>query len=198
MYILHIYGIILKGNKFFEDPRMKKFLYHFVPKNMKGDILFPLNVLKDKHPDTYAGAVSKYDNRKYVMEDVVPGLGCLWNDVVHLTAVHPRDLKKALVETGGNPEMPIVCYEIDPDLLDSKNTVVYLYKYTKREKKFEEDNFVPFEVADISKYSHIPEVTKSYFRRTFQAGEQPLKFAFVPHVLYKGTIDISQCPIVRV
>ena len=177
---------------------MKKFLYHFVPPNMQGDVLFPLNVLKEKYPDIYAGAASKYDARKYVMEDVVPGLGCLWNDVIHLTAVHPRDLKKALVEAGGRSEMPIVCYEVDPDILDPKNTVVYLYKYMKREDKFEEDNFVPFKVANISEYSHIPEVTKNYFKRTFQAGEWPLKFAFVSHILYQGTIDVSQCPIVRV
>ncbi|MEZ4114190.1 MAG: hypothetical protein R3B65_01945 [Candidatus Paceibacterota bacterium] len=30
----------------------------------------------------------------------IPKLNCLWNDVIHMTAVHPSDLKNSLLEAG--------------------------------------------------------------------------------------------------
>ena len=37
-----------------------EFLYHRVPVNMEGSILYPLNQLKNLHPDIYVEHVKKY------------------------------------------------------------------------------------------------------------------------------------------
>ncbi len=79
---------------------MKYYLYHWVPDDMIGDTLYPLNILKHTHPDLYTKKVSKYIGREKVMDQIIPILDCLWNDVLHFTAVHPKDVKDALIKAG--------------------------------------------------------------------------------------------------
>lgn len=76
------------------------YLYHWVPKDLQGDTLFPLNTLKEKYPDLYKKEASKYVGREQIMQDVLPILNCLWNDVLHFSAVHPSLVKEALFESG--------------------------------------------------------------------------------------------------
>ena len=38
----------------------KKYLYHRVPDNLKGNIIYPLNELKDIHPDLYISNKENY------------------------------------------------------------------------------------------------------------------------------------------
>jgi len=60
----------------------KYFLYHLVPKNIRGDILYPLNILKSIYPDIYQYQVNKYFGREYIIEQRIPLFNCLWNDVL--------------------------------------------------------------------------------------------------------------------
>ena len=69
------------------------YLYHSVPKNLEGSILYPLNTLKGKHPDIYEQQVSKYVGREHIKEQRIPILDCLWNDVLHFSAVNPKEVK---------------------------------------------------------------------------------------------------------
>jgi hypothetical protein len=64
---------------------MKNYLYHFVPKDVRGTQLYPLSVLKKKFPDRYAEEVKKYQGRVFVKKIKIPVLNCLWNDVMRLT-----------------------------------------------------------------------------------------------------------------
>jgi len=57
------------------------YLYHGVPKQLEGNILYPLNILKDKCPEVYEKEVSKYVGREHVKENRIPAFNCLWNDV---------------------------------------------------------------------------------------------------------------------
>src|SRR5665213_119696 len=104
----------------------KPYLYHMVPDDMQGNVLHPLNTLKHTHPDLYVTKAEKYTDREYVMEQFIPTLEAAWNDVLHFTAVNPVELKKALTEADMEPrEMKF--YQIDPTLLDPKQTTIYLY-----------------------------------------------------------------------
>lgn len=165
------------------------FLYHQVPKNMEGEILYPLNELRAAEPELYAEHAKKYVGREKVMEQTIPLLNCLWNDVLHLTAVHPQTLKNALIEAGGDTEMHITCYQIDPFALNTENTIVYLYSSPFGEQST--DDYVPFIPDDIEKYSTISKETKQYYREEYAKGNKPLKFHMVPHVLYRGSITIT-------
>jgi hypothetical protein len=58
-------------------------------------------------------------------------------------------------------------------------------------------DYVEFNLADMEKYSIIPEFTKAYYKKVQDEGRNPLAFFGVPHILYKGSIDVTNLPIVR-
>ncbi len=70
-----------------------EYLYHRVPPHMEGTILYPLNQLKDIHPKLYAQEVKKYEGRERLLLAEVQPLHCLWNDVLHMTAVSPDEVR---------------------------------------------------------------------------------------------------------
>ncbi|TOO19743.1 hypothetical protein CGH40_24485, partial [Vibrio parahaemolyticus] len=76
------------------------YLYHRVPVNLQGNMLFPLNELKQVHDNLYQFHVKKYRDREGALERRVLPLDCLWNDVLHLSPIHPHKIKKALIEQG--------------------------------------------------------------------------------------------------
>jgi len=71
------------------------FLYHARSPDMRGDVLYPLNLLRSTHPDLYEQERDKYVGREALLELRIPVLGVLWNDAVHLSPVHPRHLAAA-------------------------------------------------------------------------------------------------------
>lgn len=171
------------------------YLYHKVPKEMKGDLLYPLNELKDVYPEVYTNEVKKYEGRENLLKVRIPFLDCPWNDVVHLTAVDPAEIKKALIESGRKDAFQISYFRIDPKKLDPQNTIVYLYKQKDLGGISREDNFEEYEAGKVGKYSNIPEETREYYRETISKGEKPLLYHKIPHILYKGKIDISDLEI---
>lgn len=169
------------------------YIYHRVPKNMRGNILYPLNVLKEIHPDIYKKEVSKYDGREFIKKQEIPFLNCIWNDVLHFTAVHPQDIKQAFLDLG--VKYNLTYYQIDPNSLPEKDTIVYLYRHEKPEDKLKDDNFSPYRPSEVSLYSNLLDVTKAYYKEQLMANNKPLLYHRVPHILYKGNLDITGIPI---
>jgi hypothetical protein len=66
---------------------MKKLAYHILKDNFTGDIIYPLNQLKDIYPDHYTREIKKYEGREKLMDVRNPILNCLWNDVVQFTCL---------------------------------------------------------------------------------------------------------------
>jgi hypothetical protein len=177
---------------------MKFYLYHWVPKGMKGNTLYPLNVLKEKFPELYEQKAKKYEDRMQVMGWRIPTLDCYWNDVIHLIAVHPRVAKQALKDTGYDKEYSVSCYEIDPSSLPPEKTTVCMYTEEPAQgDQFKADEFVPFDVQDMEKYSVIPQRTKDYYKKCIENDRIPLSFPWVPHIFYKGSIDVENLKIVQ-
>lgn len=173
------------------------YLYHRVPSNMQGGILYPLNTLKELFPEAYAEQVKKYVGREEVMDQTVPTLDCKWNDVLHLSAVHPQQVADTF--TKHNQEFRgRRFFQIDPHLLERNKTMVYLYRHQTPETKFAADNWERYDPDDIEKYSQLPEETEEYYRETFAAGGAPLLWHRVPHILYKGTIDTSAQQMIEI
>lgn len=173
-----------------------QYIYHGVPDHQLGDMLYPLNALKEIHPTAYALEVEKYSWRKRLLKREIPVLDCLWNDVLHFTAVHPTELKAALIEAGSRPDFQMKFYQVDPAELDQKKLVVYLYQYNDEADTIDARNIQPFRIAELPELAVIPEATKAYFRDEFAKGERPLIFHGVPHVLYQGNLDTRGLPIV--
>ncbi|MES2216529.1 MAG: hypothetical protein V4481_04520 [Patescibacteria group bacterium] len=174
-----------------------EYIYHRVVDNMQGKILYPLNVLKDKYPDQYAEHVKKYQGREQVLKIQIPILNCLWNDVLHFTAVPPETLFANLKSTGFEVEKWLwkKWYKIPADLLESSNTIVCLYE---RDLRIVPDatDFYSYDPNKIEEYRKVPQVTLDYYKEKFDAGERPLLFHHIPHILYKGAIDVTGVEII--
>lgn len=173
-------------------------LYHSVPKDLEGSILYPLNSLKDKFPDIYKREVDKYIGREYVREQRIPILNCLWNDVLHFSAVNPRDIKKALIEAGRNPDFTLEYYEIDPKSIEPQNAIVYLYSHIDQREKMSAENFIQYHPDEMAKFASIPQSTREYYKEIIDSGRRPLLYHGISHILFKGTIDITSLPVITV
>ncbi len=55
-----------------------------------------------------------------------------------------------------------------------------------------EDNFERYSPEVTEKYSQLPLETKKYYREKIQERKKPLLFHGVPHILYKGSLDVSK------
>lgn len=173
----------------------QKFLYHFVPDNMQGQTLYPLNQLKEVVPEAYDYHLKKYIGRERLLERKVPILDCLWNDVLHLTAVHPTKVTEAMINAGKKvPPKQFYSYEIPVEMILGDKSIVYLYTDIKVPPDSSE--YIPFRLEDIGNYSFISQKTIEYYRDCFLNVSKPIVYHFVPHILFKGSIEISGLNIV--
>ena len=167
-----------------------------IREKLEGEFLYPLNQLKEVFPSAYDYSVKKYEGREYLLDAKIPTLNCLWNDVLHLTAVHPSDIEKALVETGFKDVLSQKFFKIDPKLLDVENTTVYLYRYKGPNRHSNLDNYELFDKNDLQEYSIIPKSTKEYYKEMFLENKNPLLYHRIPHILYKGVLEINNLEII--
>ncbi len=164
--------------------------------DMTGDTLYPLNELKTIFPEIYTKDASRYKGRDGVMQIVIPILNCLWNDVLHFTAVHPSVVKSALKSAGMKKSYDLQYYEIDPELLDPKNTAVFLY--TSKLLSGNKLEVVSYDPTKIEKYSLLPQITMDYYKERYEMGGEPLVYYRVPHILYKGKLNVKDVRIIKV
>ena len=171
------------------------YLYHIKPKNMKGNSLIPLNMLKKIHPEIYKNEIRKYEGRKSITKRIIPKLNCYWNDVIHLTAVHPRKLKSAL-KKAGSKKGKMEWIKINPSNLDSSKIIIYLDKYTNS-KNINKKDIIKFSPNVLGKYNKIPTATLKYYKKSVKELKKPLLFYKVPHILYKGKLNIKNLEILE-
>lgn len=172
------------------------YLYHGVPDDLKGDFIYPLNTLKDIYPDIYKKVSLKYKNREILTQQKVYPLDCLWNDVIHLTAIPPQELKKVLVESGVVPvNLKTAFFKIDPELLDPEKTTVYV---DKGGLLIEEKDFLPYKADEVVNYSVISEDTKNYYKDCYLNKRKCFTFFKTAHILYKGAINVKDLEIIEI
>lgn len=166
-------------------------LYHFVSRHMRGTTLYPLNQLKDIHPDVYQREAAKYIGREHVMETRVPTLGCLWNDVLFLSAVHPSELLRVAREAGVpvSWNMRAFCFKLSA--FDTSKLLVRFHRRRERPR------YEPFDPDKFSDYLNFATDSLEYYRERLAVGERPMLPAYVPHILYKSTLEITGVPIVQ-
>jgi hypothetical protein len=82
--------------------------------------------------------------------------------------------------------------------LETGNMVVYLYKRPSFGAfQLPEDEWEGFDAAELARYSVMPQATRDYYRDTIALGKEPLLFVRIPHILYKGTLDVRELKIVE-
>ena len=168
-------------------------LYHRVPSNMMGTTLYPLNTLRYKFPAIFAREERKYWDRSHLPRIVIPRLGCPWNDVLFLVAVHPEEYKKELKRARPPDCMFLRFFEIDVGTLDPSLLMVYLGRVGADPKGVEQYETFSRYRLDIN--AKIPESTQRYWCDKIRHGEDFLLFQNIPQYLYRGEIDIQDCRI---
>lgn len=174
-----------------------KYLYHRVPPQLVGDALYPLNMLRESHPDVYQKEAAKYAGREALMQERIPKLNVLWNDVLHLTPVHPRELRQAYLEAGGK-KFPTEWYRIPAISLNAAQAVIFRGSFSDPEHGLQEQDIAPFDVDNLAPYTTLPDETRQYYKEELTAGKRPLLFLHVPHVLYRKSINIADCTKITV
>ena len=174
--------------------------YHFYLSHPAHFHLFKhtIHALKERGHAVMVTLKTKDILKKHLLKHQIPILGCLWNDVLHFSAVHPGEIKKSLIEAGDKKEFKLRYFQVDPKLLKSESTIVYLYAHADVRDKLNEVNFVSYAPDEAAKYSSMPQATKDYYKETIEKGGRPLLYHRIPHILYKGNLDITDLPVISI
>ncbi len=160
---------------------------------MRGSDLIPLNRMFELDASLQTKYLEKYKGREEILERTIPLLDCLWNDVVQFLPLHPHKLFELQKELGLIAEIPKYHYfQIDPALIDPKQTVVYFKTAPGEENitvKWLQD-------VNLEEIQEIPEATRSYYKSMVGTNEPIFNYQFVPHIIYKGTVDVSGVDII--
>lgn len=155
------------------------------------------------YPDIYKKEFSKYAGREHITQQRIPILGnCLWNDVLFFTALNPQELFDERRRAGWGEMRPQKYLKIDPNTLDQTKLGIFLFKFKDDDTRASTDieDFAPYSYAELKKYAILPQATKDYFRDELNKGVPRIRlfYRYVPHVLYKGAIDITNSEIITI
>jgi hypothetical protein len=182
-----------------DDGKMaRERLYHRRPMNLRGNILYPLNRLKHFDGDAYEQHRAKYNGREALLEQRIPPLDCFWNDVLHLSPVHPGRVAE-LARGWGLGWCETEWFEFDPRALkfSAADTAVFRYTDTSISTVLPAEQFERFDVEKLCEMSEIPDRTREYYASMSRGDGRYLIFVGVPHVLHKGSLSVAGAAIVR-
>lgn len=169
------------------------FVYHIKQPNFVGERLSPLNRLKDRLPSVYEYAVKKYEGREWLLQAKLPTLDCLWNDVLHFSLMHPAVIYKQLMDVGVDySKRELLWFEVPLEHALAHPSA--LYRNTRKDRssrEYPESEFEPVTAERVSELSGMPERNLEYYRECVAQKTYPLMWAYAPHVLVKGELDIS-------
>lgn len=159
---------------------------------MKGSELIPLNRILEVDAELRAKYLEKYKGREEILERKIPLLDYLWNDVVQLLPLHPLQLFELQKELGLITEIPDYrYYQIDVSALAPSQTFVY-FKTAPGEENVTVKWLSDVNLDDLQ---DIPPATVNYYKGMVGTGEPVFNSQSVPHIVYKGSIDVSDAKI---
>jgi hypothetical protein len=171
-------------------------LYHRKPRDMHGNLLVPLNVLKTISVEEYERQRGKYAGRETLMQQRVSPLGCLWNDVIHLSPIHPATLARC-ARAAGLGWQETHWFEIDPVAMgfNSENTAIFHYRTIDYGEQMSPAEFDSFDVEQLPALAEVRQSTRDYYQSR-EPGNRYLLFVGVPHVLHRGMLNVESTPII--
>ena len=164
-------------------------LYHRIPPNLRGNVLHPMNTLRDTYPDIYEECRRSYSGREFLMEEIIAPLNCLWNDVIFMAAVTPSSLFTAMENAGLPRPRDIQAACIDSEMLDPSRMTVVSEMDINKPQIYER-----FEPNKEKQYAEVPARTIDYWQKAYARGQRVLYWMHIPHILYCGSIDITDVP----
>lgn len=179
------------------------YVYHKVPKKIIGEKLISLNELKKKDGELYTEYSKKYNDhpeRVKLLEREIPKLNCLWSDVIHFLPLHPYYVYNTLGKIGLNVRHDLKFYKIPIKSLINNKNVIYLYKkenYKGPMAEMNSDDIQPIDTEEYEELIAIPNDTLNYYEEENKKGNSFGMFAFIPHILSLGEVDISDAEVIN-
>lgn len=167
---------------------------------MHGETLYPLNALRDLHPDVYEREAAKYLGRERVRNLRIPVLDVLWNDAIHLAPIHPSHVAAEWRAVGlSSSTWEREFFAIPVGRIASERAVWFaheLYSSSSGDALPPEDvtRFVPDAYEELTA---APPSYREYLLGRKGSGRRLLHFPYIPHVLVAAPIDISGLSCVR-
>lgn len=169
------------------------FLYHIKKTGFVGERLYPLNSIKDALPEVYAREAKKYEGREWLMDVAIPGLDVRWNDVLHFSLMHPSVIFNELSAHGfTHHKVSREWFEVP--VADIMAQPAVLYKNMRKDRSsrvYPASEFEAVSEARVKELSGMPARNRDYYEECFGQKSYPLLWAFAPHVLLKGSLDVS-------
>jgi hypothetical protein len=168
---------------------MPTLLYKGAVRDLRGDHILPLNMLREHHQDVYEREAAKYSYRPHVMDYPVYPLDCRWSDVVFLSTVHPAPIFDALQESG-RARSALSYWTIDASLLPPDRTCILLKRHDPLFQPQPPSDYIPFSPEAAAALA-APSAKALDRLRNLNATEPLLPWADIPHVLHRGPIPVS-------
>jgi hypothetical protein len=175
------------------------YIYHMRPPDMVGNILYPLNRLRDMHPEIYARQIAKYDDhpaRKLLPTKVVPKLNCLWNDVVQCAPIHPHYIYRALNERNITVNPATQFFQIPVERLVNVRVVIFYDSFNDLSEPLKDEWVQLFEAATYRELTELPAETLKWYDRLAEMGVKRALFAGIPHIFVQGEISVAGLELV--
>ena len=173
------------------------YVYHMVSIEMKGEVLTSLNEMKLIYPELYKTYSKKYLNhpeRGSLLLRSIPKLDCLWNDVIFLSPLHPYYVYEALHSLGVSIKGDLMFYEIPTERLIDNQNAIYFYNKNNYKGPAADIPDEEIQIIDITTYREcaaLPSETLAYFTEEHKKGVKFGMFAYIPHILSLGNINIK-------
>ena len=167
-------------------------LYHLLTDEIRGDWLLPLNQLRREHPDLYARHAAKHTGREWVIDELVPPLGCTWGDVVFFSPVDSTEIFAALARAGRMTDLPPAS-TIQASRLNPDNCVIRLMRHGAAghyPDPADEHDYLPFTTASLRAVNLITVAAISRLERLGPT-DPGLPWVDVPHVLHRGAVPVA-------
>ena len=68
---------------------------------------------------------------------------------------------------------------------------------TDPEHRFDEGQWKWFHPRDAARHARLPDATRHNYADCTQDGTRPLLFAHAPHVLFRGSLDVTRLAVVE-
>lgn len=167
-----------------------QYVYHFKSPKFKGTQIHPLSQLQKIDPTTYAKEIDKYQGREEWINRSIPPLNCQARDTVNLSTINPIKLFLLLDLLDVEELDPHSIFKLPVSTLKNQEMVLFSYD------KSLDYQYVKITPNDYTETQAVPPDTIEYYLTSKQQYESPLVFEYVPHILVKGSVDISKAEVI--
>lgn len=174
-----------------------QYIYHIVPRNLVGEILYPLNRLKDIEPALYNEHVQKYEGREYLLSRHIPKLDCLWNDVVQCAPIHPTKIYQAITDSGFDVPTEYHWFQIPVQAIRLPMAIYNNQRPGGLPEPLDEDVITMISPDEYCELDTFPDTTMAWYAKLKAEGKSLRGlFHHCPHVFVKGPIHLPDASVI--